>query len=131
MFNYLFKGVLAAVAVKLLDNYRHLSVQLLEIEAAHSYLHGVRMARISAIGLMQMGLLIGLVCLGALLFHAGLFILLPWTVKAKAAFGLFLGLVYTVSGGLALRAAMNEKAWMEKSGAAALLADAAGHSNKD
>ena len=35
MFKYLIKGILAGVAVKLLDNYRHLSVQLLKIEAAY------------------------------------------------------------------------------------------------
>ena len=33
MFKNLIKGFLAGIAIKLLDNYRHLSIQLLKIEA--------------------------------------------------------------------------------------------------
>ena len=124
MFNYLYKGILSAVAVNLLTHYRHLSIQLLKIEAAKSYLQGVRMARRSALGLMQMGLVLGLICMGALLFHASLFLLLPWSVKAKAALGLLLGAAYVVAGVLALRTALSEKTWLAKSGAADMLADA-------
>jgi hypothetical protein len=126
MLKYLFKGVLAGIAIKLLDNYRCLSIQLLKIEAAKSYLRGVEMARLSALGLMRMGLEIGLICVGVVLFHAGLFILLPWTVKAKAVLGIFLGLAYVVIGGVALHAAMDEKTWMKKSGATEMLEDATG-----
>lgn len=121
MFNYLLRGVLAAVTVRLLANYRHLPIQLLKIEAAKSYLHGVRMARLSALGLIKMGLVIGLICLGVLLFHAGLFILLPWTLKAKAVLGLFLGVAYMTAGGVALYAAMDEGTWVRKSGVARIL----------
>jgi len=131
MFKYLLKGALSAVAFKVLANYRHLSVRLLKIEAAKSYLHGVRMVRLSALGLMRMGLVIGLICIGVVLVHAGLFILLPWTVKAKALLGLFLGAVYTVTGGLALRAAMDEGTWLEKTGATEMLKDATGQSKED
>jgi hypothetical protein len=131
MFKYLLKGILSGIAVKLLESYRRLSIQLLKIETAKSYLHGVRMARLSALGLMRMGLEIGLICVGVVLFHAGLFILLPWTVKAKAVLGMFLGLVYVVIGSIALHAAMDEKTWMKKSGAAEMLEDATGQSKKD
>jgi hypothetical protein len=131
MFKYLTKGLLAGIAVKLLDNCRQLSIQVLKIEAAQCYLHGVRMARLSAIGLMQMGLVIGLIVVGALLFHAGLFILLPWTVEVKAVLGMFLGLAYVAIGWVVLHAAMNEKTWMEKSGAAEMLEEAIGQSKKD
>ena len=131
MFKYLIKGLLAGMAIKLLDNYRRLSIQLLKIEAAKCYLHGVQMARLSAIGLMGMGLVIGLIGVGVLLFHAGLFILLPWTVEAKAVLAMFLGLAYVAIGCVALHAAMNEKTWMEKSGAAEMLEEAIGQSNKD
>jgi hypothetical protein len=124
MFDYLLKGIFSVLTLKVLDNYRHLSIRLLRIEAAKSYLHGVRMARLSAIGLMRMGLLIGLICSGAVLFHAGLFILLPWSVKAKALLGLFLGTAYVVAGIAMLRIAMNEETWIEKSGASALLEEA-------
>jgi len=79
MFKDLIKGLLAGVAIKLLDNYRQLSLRLLKIEAAKGYLHGVRLARLSALGLLRAGLLIGLIGLGVLLCHVGLFILLPWS----------------------------------------------------
>ena len=124
MFKSLIKGLLAGIALKLLNNYRRLSLQLLRIEVAKCYLHGVQMARLSALGLMCLGLVIGLMGLGALLLHAGLFILLPWTVEAKAILGIILGLVYMVGSGLALRAALNEKMWMAKSGAREMLREA-------
>ena len=131
MFKHLIKGFLAVIAIKLLDNCRRLSIELLKIEAAKCYLHGLRMARLSAIGLMLMGLVIGLICVGALLFHAGLFVLLPWTVETKAVVGMFLGLAYVAIGCVVLHAAMNEKTWMEKSGAADMLEEAIGQSKKD
>ena len=131
MFKHLFKGLLAGIAVKLLDNYRWLSVHLLKIEAAKAYLHGVQMVRSAALGLMMMGLVIGLICVGVLLFHAGLFILLPWSMEAKAVLGMFLGLAYAVIGCVALRVAMDEKTWMEKSGAAEMVAEATGQSKKN
>lgn len=131
MLKNLIKGLLAGIAVKLLDNYRHLSIQLLKIEAAKSYLQGVQLARLSALGLMQLGLVIALICLGVLLLHAGLFILLPWTVKTKALLGIFLGLTYVVIGGAALRAAMDQKTWMQKSGATEMLKEATSQSKND
>lgn len=130
MLKSLLRGVLSGIAVKLLDNYRRLSIQLLRIEAAKSYLHGVKMARQSAIGVMLLGLIIALITVGALIFHAGLFILLPWTVESKAILGLCLGLVYMVGGGVALCAVMNEKIWMKKSGAARMVEEATGQSGK-
>ena len=129
MIKCLFKGILSSIAVRLLADYRNLSVRLLKIEAAKSYLNGVRLARLSAIGLIQAGLMIGLVLLGALLFHIGLFILLPWTLKAKALLGVCLGLIYAVCGVVMLRAITAEKVWMEKSGAAQMLADVTGDKN--
>jgi hypothetical protein len=130
MFQYLTKGLLAGMAIKLLDNCRHLSIQMLKIEAAQCYLHGVQMARLSAIGLMRIGLVIAFVGVGLLLFHAGLFFLLPWTVEVKAALGMFLGLAYVAVGGVTLHAALKEKTWMEKSGIAEMLAEVTGPSSK-
>lgn len=131
MFKGLFKGILSAFIVPVMEDYRRLSIQLLRIETAKVYLQGVRMARVSAIGLMQMGLVIGLICIGAVLFHVGLFILLPWSVEAKAALGMCLGLAYVVGGGLLLRAAMNERSWMEKSGANDMMKTVIGGSNHE
>lgn len=130
MFKLLFKGIMASIAVKMLTNYRHLSIRLLQIEAAKSYLQGVRIARLLAISRMQVALMIGLVLLGALLFHVGLFVLLPWTVKAKALLGMCLGLSYVICGGFMLRATMDEKMWMEKSGAAQMLDEVTGTNNQ-
>lgn len=126
MFNILFKGYLAAAAVKLLDNYRQLSIQYLKIEAAKSYLHGVQMARLSTLGLLQLGLCIGIICVGVILFHVALFFLVPWSLKAKALLGLLLGALYTIAGVVALVVAMDEKRWMDKSGATAMIKEATG-----
>ena len=131
MLKYLFKGLLAGVAIKLLDDYRQLSLQLLKIEAVKVYLRGVRMARSSAIGLMRMALFIMLISFGVLLLHAGLFLLLPWSVEAKAILGICLGLAYLVVGGVALHSAMAEKTWMRKSGATDMLEAAAGQPKED
>jgi hypothetical protein len=131
MFKYLTKGLLAGIAIHLLDNCRHLSVQVLKVEVAKCYLHGVQMARLSAIGLMRMGLVIVLSGVGVLLFHAGLFILLPWTVETKAVLSMFLGLAYVAVGCVALHAAMDEETWMEKSGVAEMLEEVIGQSNKN
>jgi len=124
MLNWILKGILSAVVARLLDNYRYLSIRLLKIEAAKSYLRGIRMARLSVIGLMLMGLMTGLICVGVVLFHAGLFVLLPWTVKSKAILGMFLGLAYVVIGCAALRVSMSERTWLAKSGAASMLKEA-------
>ncbi len=129
MLNFLLKGVLSAVAVKVLIHAQHLSIRLLKIEATKSYLQGVRLARLSALGLMQMGLLIGLICTGVVLVHAALFLLLPWSVTAKAILGLILGTAYIAAGSLALRAAMSERTWMSKTGATAMLNDATGRAD--
>jgi hypothetical protein len=131
MFKYLIKGLLAGITIKLVDNWRRLSIHLLKIEAAKCYLRGVQIARLSAIGLLRMGLVIGFIGVGALLFHVGLFVLLPWTMETKAVLGMLLGLAYVAIGYGALRAAMDEKMWMEKSGVALMLEEATGQSKKD
>ena len=131
MLKCLFNGTLLASALGLFDNYRRLSVQLVRIEVARACLHGVRMARLSALGLMGLGLVIALIGLGALLLHVGLFILLPVSLTAKAVLGMILGLAYVILGVLALRGAMDEKTWLVKSGADDLLKDALGQSPSD
>ncbi|MFH1983474.1 MAG: hypothetical protein ABIL58_16650 [Pseudomonadota bacterium] len=121
MFANLTKGLLAAIAIKQIDNCRRLSIQLLKIEAVTGYLHGVQMARLTVIGLMRMGLLIGFIGFGMLLLHAGLFILLPWSVETKAVLGIFLGLAYMTIGSIVLHLSVDEKRWMKKSGVAEML----------
>lgn len=130
MFKYMIKAILAGITVKLMDNWRRLSIQLLKIEAAKFYLHGVRMARWSAINLLWIGLAIGLIGVGTLLFHAALFLLLPWTVETKALLGLLMGLAYVGIGYAVLHESVNEKTWLEKSGVSELLKEATDQSKK-
>jgi hypothetical protein len=130
MLKNLFGGVLSSIATGLVCSCRDLWVQALRIEATKCYLHGMRVARLSAIGLMGMGLVIALICVGLLLGHAGLLILLPWTVKAKAALAILLGMAYVAVGVVVLRVAMSEKTWMEKSGATRMLGEATSRSGK-
>jgi hypothetical protein len=131
MFKDLTKGFLVGIVIHMLDKSRYMSVQLLKIEAAKLCLHGLQVARSSALGLIRLGLLIGLVCLGLVLFHAGLFILLPWTLAVKAAIAMLLGLAYVAIGSVVLHLAMAEKTWMEKSGITELLKKATGQANTD
>jgi ABC-type proline/glycine betaine transport system permease subunit len=131
MFKDLTKGFLVGIAIHMLDKSRYLSVQLLKIEAAKFCLHGLRIARSSALGLMRLGLLIGLIGLGMVLFHAGLFILLPWTLAVRAALAMLLGLVYVAIGSIMLHLAMAEKTWMDNSGVTELLEKATGRPNRD
>ncbi len=131
MFKYIIKGLLAGITIKLMDNWRRLSIQLLKIEATKLYLHGVQMARWSAINLLRIGLAIGLIGVGALLFHAALFILLPWTVESKAILGLLLSVAYVGIGYAVLHASVNEKTWLEKSHVAELLKEATNQAKKD
>lgn len=130
MFKYLINGLLAGIGIKLLDNYRRLSFQLLKIEATKFYMYGVQMARLTAVSLMRMGLAVSLICVGILLMHAGLFVLLPWTAKDKAVLGILLGLVYVVIGGIALIVSVNEKRWMRKSGVVEMLDQVTDQSDK-
>lgn len=131
MFKYLINGLLAGIGIKLLDHYRRLAFQLVKIEAAKMYLHGVLMARLSVISLMRMGLMIGLICIGMLLLHAGLFILLPWTVEVKAVIVMVLGAIYVVIGIIVLSMVMNEKTWVSKSGVIEMLNDASASDQGD
>ena len=131
MLKHLLKGMLATLAIKLLNDYRNVSLQLLKIEATKCYLQGMLMARLSALGLMRMGLFIALIGVGVLIFHAGLFMLLPWSVETRAILGMCLGLIYALLGAVALHRSMSEKKWMKKSGAADMLHDVAGRATKD
>jgi hypothetical protein len=124
MLNLLVKGYLATMAVKLLNNYRHLSAQFLQIEATKSYLHGVRLARLLTLRLLWMGLIISLICFGVMLIHVGIFLLLPCPLETKVLLGLILGLFYTVTGIVLLIVCMDEKRWMKQSGATAMLQEA-------
>ena len=104
-------------AVRLIDHYRQLTLQLLKIEALKCYLHALQLARVSVLSMMGIGLLTSMMGLGVLLIHVCAFILLPWSVETKATIGLCLGLTYLILGSIILGVIMREKTWMRMSGA--------------
>jgi hypothetical protein len=124
MLKHLLKGLAAGAAFARIEKCQRLSTQLLRIEAAKLYLQGIRVARLSVAGALVLGLLLGLIGLGVLLVHAGLFYLLPWSLKTKALLGIALGVVYAAAAGCALWSVMAEKTWIEKSGMDGLLDEA-------
>ena len=117
MFKYLLHGALAMFFVKLLDNYRQLTVQLLKIEALKCYLHAVQLARVTVLSIMGMGLLTSIIGLGVLLIHVCAFLLLPWSTEVKAVIGLCLGVLYVLLGVVVVCVGMREKTWLKMSGA--------------
>lgn len=131
MFKELLKGLFVDFAAKILETYWKLTLQLLKLEAIKCYIRGVQAVRLSALGLMGLGLLIGFICIGLLLVHAALFILLPWTIEAKAKLGLGLGLAYVLIGAVVLKVALGEKTWMEMSGATKMLRETLSPSVKE
>ncbi len=124
MIKCILKGLASAIAINMLNTYRTMPGTLLKIETAKAYVYGVRAARRLTIDLIRYKLLVGMVSFGVILFHAGLFVLLPWTVQTKALVGLCLGLVYVLYGAAMLRSAINEKKWLQKSGADRIVIDA-------
>lgn len=124
MITCLLKGMVSGLAGLVLTDYRKRSVELIRIEAARAAVHGLQAVRQSVGGLIVVALLTALILAGVLLLHAGLFLLLPWCLSAKAALALGLGLAYVLAGGLALRAVLNEQTWMQRSGVDRLIARA-------
>lgn len=131
MLKLLIRGILSALALQMLNNCRRVSGHLLRIEVAKSYLRGVRMVKSATCSLMYIGLMVGLIFLGVLLLHAGLFILLPGTMESKAIIGVLLGLGYMGIGGIILRRYLNERWWIEATGAAELISAATTPSGRD
>ena len=111
------KGTLATFAAKLVVNYRHLSLQLLEIEAAKTYVQGVRISRLVVMAIIGMLFVTGLTLFGLVLLHVGIFMLLPVDNATKACVAVALGLVYMAAGIWVLMKVLAEKVWLEKSGA--------------
>lgn len=108
----LFKGLVSAVVVWLAQRYRRLSLDLLRIEATLGYVRGVRLARSAFLAALALLLYLLLLGTGFVVFHIGLFMLLPagW-VKACVLMGL--GLAYMLVPALLIRRRCSEKTWME------------------
>jgi hypothetical protein len=121
------KGLLSLLlrnaAVLLLKNYRRLSLDLLRIRAAVWYVQGVRSARKAFIAVVALALCLIVGGGGFMLFHVGLFLLLPspW----NAVLLMSLGALYVVVTLLILRWLCSERTWMKFSKAGHFAAVAA------
>lgn len=109
------KTVLRGLVIKLALEYRRLSIEMLKIEAARWYVKGVAGARVAFIGYVGLMAVLLLALSGFLLFHVGLFLLLPWPLKAKAALLAGLGLLYLIVALLGVRYATSSATWLKLS----------------
>ena len=118
------KSLVGSVAVWLLARYRGLSLDLIRIRATAFYVKGVRAARSAYLGLLALLFAVVLAGAGFVLFHVGLFVLLPkpWNGIVLMA----LGAIYMLAALLGLRATVSEKTWMRLSQADRLVAEATG-----
>lgn len=116
MFQKVIRALLAAFTVTMLNRGRRLSLQMLKIQSARYYLQGLKIANLTVLGLLGLGMVVVLIGIGLLIFHAGVFALLPWSVEVKGVVALCLGLFYVVIAAVAIRVALNEKRWMDKAG---------------
>ncbi len=93
------------------------TVQLARIRAARAAVKGVQALRLSVGLAFVMLLLAGLAVAGFLLFHAGLFVLLPGSIELRAWLMLGLGAVYLLAVGIAAVRLLRDRFWMRASGA--------------
>lgn len=93
------------------------TVQLARIRTARAAVRGVQAARLTAAGAFTALLLAGLVAVGFLLFHIGLFLLLPWTLEQRAWLLLILGALYLLAVGIVATRLLRDRFWMRMTGA--------------
>ncbi len=109
--NRLLKALLTSAGLWLVARWRHFSLDLIKIKAAMFYLRGVRVARnafLAFVGLIALMMLAGA---GFMLFHVGLFVLLPWPVNAVVL--MVLGAVYMLVSVCVIRSFSTEERWMK------------------
>jgi hypothetical protein len=94
-----------------------LAVQLVRIRVASEYVKGVKTIR--ALLLFYLGLLalIGLIMAGVVVFHIGLFYVLPGSLKVRAALLMMLGVFYFSIPLIVLFFWSRDQFWMKASGA--------------
>lgn len=111
----LLTGLLEALAVVVLRGYRRISLDLLKIQAAVWYVRGVQTARSAFLAVFMLALCIAVGVVGFVLFHVGLFLLIPWPWNAGALMAL--GSVYVITALFVVRWLCSEKTWMKFSNA--------------
>ena len=113
--NGFIKSLLGGVALWLAKHFQAFSIDLLKIRAAIWYLRAVRTARQAYLLHVNLTLSVALAGAGFLMFHIGLFALLPPPFNAIAL--MVLGCVYTVVGLYVVNATCSEQKWMRLTGA--------------
>lgn len=92
------------------------TVQLARIRTARAAVKGVQAARLTAGWTFVLLLLVGLAVAGFLIFHAGLFVLLPWPLEQRAWLMLLLGGIYLLAVGITAARLLRDRFWMRFTG---------------
>ncbi len=114
--NEFIKGLMSGLVAGLARSLQGNASDLVKIRAAIWYLRAIRTVRQIYLLSMAGTLTLLLVVAGFVLFHIGLFAMLP--TPANAIVIMVLGLIYMVAGLCILRFVSSEKQWMQASGAA-------------
>jgi hypothetical protein len=115
-------SLLGGVAALLLKEYRRLSIDWVRIRAAICYVQGVKAARKGFLAGLLLAFCLLLGGSGFVLFHVGIFLLLPHAWRPAVFMGL--GSIYMIVVLLLLRWMCAEKTWMEYSNAGKYVAAA-------
>lgn len=107
----LISRLLGGLALLVLRNYQKLSLEWVRIRGAIVYVEGVRVARSGFLVILWLGLCLVLGGSGLVMFHVGLFLLLPHDWRAAALMGM--GAIYMIAALLVIRWLSAEKTWME------------------
>ena len=84
----------------------------LKIEAAATYVAGVRKVRQAFVALLGLALFLLLALSGFVLIHVALFAWLPWSLPVKALALMILGLVYLGCGLAVVLGLSSDRTWM-------------------
>jgi len=110
-----FTNLLSGANAWLMQGVRVLVLDRIKIQAAMWYLRAIRTAHRMYLLCLATTLSMTLVGAGFVLFHIGLYALLPAPANAIALMGL--GLIYVITGLCIVNALSSEKRWMKASGA--------------
>ncbi len=111
-----FRNVLSGTLASLLRNVQGGALDLAKIRGAIWYLRAVRTARQLYLMSLARTVSLTLAGVGFVLFHVGLYALLPAPTNAIVL--MVLGLLYMIAGLCIIRILTSEKNWMQASGAA-------------
>ena len=108
------RASLLVIISRFCRKYRQQIVAASKLKLAVAYVSTVKALRLGVIGWIAGNGAVFLLGVGFVFFHVGLFILLPWTFRAKAWSLLFCGVTYMALAIAALLAAVSERMWVRK-----------------